>query len=236
VTNNQKIRIYATIPHADGINAWGKHHIEQFERIFSPQVEVTIGDIPKAPINTILSLYDAELVGHLHVEEALKAEADGYDAVAMGCLDEPGVSAAKEALTIPAIGEAEASMHFASMAGRRFSFVGPNMPLDIVRKYGFTSKLASVVPVDAVSLDYAAEEQRLPQEMLDAARRAIKDDGADVIIAYGPLMVIDYLRDQLNVPVIDPVQATVMMAEAMVRLRISQSKKAYPLPRSLQSR
>ena len=232
---NQKIRIYATIPHADGIKAWGKHHIEIFERICSPQVEVTIGDIPHAPINTILSVYDAELVGHLHVEEALKAEAAGYNAVAMGCLDEPGVSAAKEALTIPAVGEAEASMHYASMAGRRFSFVGPDVPVDLVHKYGFASKLASIVPVNAPSLDYAAEEPRLPQELLDAARKAIKDDGADVIIAYGTLMVTDYLRDQLSVPVIDPVQATVMMAEAMVRLRISQSKQAYPNPISLQS-
>ena len=232
---NEKIRIYATIPHADGIAAWGKHHEEQFDRIFSPQVEVTIGDIPQAPIKTILSVYDAELVGHLHVEEALKAEAAGYHAIAMGCLDEPGVAAAKEALTIPAVGEAEASMHYASMAGRRFSFVGPDIPPDLVRKYGFASKLASIVPVDAPSLDYAAEKSTLPQDLLDASRKAIKDDGAEVIIAYGTLMVIDYLRAQLSVPVIDPVQSTVMMAEAMVRLRISQSKKAYPSPVSLKS-
>jgi|GEM_PF-2802969 len=42
-----------------------------------------------------------------------------------------------------------------------------------------------------------------------------------------------YLQEQFGVPVISPPQASVMMAESLVRLNITQSKRAYPRPKEL---
>ena len=69
--------------------------------------------------------------------------------------------------------------------------------------------------------------------MLVLAQQAIEQDGADALIGYGDIECIQYLRDQLCVPVISPVQASVMMAESLVRLDLAQSKRAYPTPSNL---
>ena len=122
---SEKIRICAIIPAKHGLTAWGDVHYELLSGIASPDVEITVTDLPDAPIEAIGNAYDAQLVGLWHVKAALKAEQEGYHAVAMGCLDEPGVSAAKEALNIPVIGETEAVLHFASMVGRRFTVLMP---------------------------------------------------------------------------------------------------------------
>ncbi|MED5560072.1 MAG: aspartate/glutamate racemase family protein, partial [Acidobacteriota bacterium] len=170
-------------------------------------------------------------------------EQAGYAAVAMGCLDEPGVQAAKEALDIPVVGETEASIHMASMVGRRFSFLMPGETAgnqrgaygsrcieDLVRMYGFADKLASVRSVTGKTLEFAARAESLPEAMLEQANLAMSEDGADVVIGYGSLSVIGQLQEQLPIPVIDPIQASAMMAESLARLRIAQSKRAYPMP------
>ena len=42
--------------------------------------------------------------------------------------------------------------------------------------------------------------------------------------------MIGQLQEQLPIPVIDPIQASAMMAESLARLRIAQSKRAHPVP------
>lgn len=234
-----KIRIFKILPVLDGMAAWGDIQKGLLTPLASPDVEITEVDLPNAPIRAINTYYHTELVGMLQVEEAIKAEQAGYDAVVMGCLDEPGVPAAKEALSIPVVGEAEAAMHYASLVGRKFSFVGGSpesrgIILDMVRKYGFSAKLASIRKIPAYPLEFAAQKDGLPEAMLIEARKAVEEDGADAIIGYGGIEGLRYVREQLGVPVISPVQASVMMAESLVRLNITHSKRAYPTPRDLQ--
>ena len=234
----EKIRLYKILPVRDGKKEWGQIQRGLLASLEMPQVEITEVDLPEAPIKEINSAYHVGLVAMLQVEEAIKAEKTGYDAVVMGCLDEPGVSEAKEALNIPVVGEAEASMHYASLVGRRFSFIGGSPESkgileDLARKYGFQEKLASVRKIAASPLDFASKKSGLSEEMLVLAQQAIEQDGADALIGYGDIECIQYLRDQLCVPVISPVQASVMMAESLVRLDLAQSKRAYPTPSNL---
>ena len=234
-----KIRIFKILPVLDGLAEWGDIQDGLLAPLASSDVEITEVDLPNAPIRAINTYYHMELVGRLQVEEAIKAEQAGYDAVVMGCLDEPGVPAAKEALNIPVVGEAESAMHFASLVGRRFSFVGGSpenegIILDMVRKYGFSSKLASIRKIPAYPLEFAAQKKGLREAMLVEARQAVEEDGADAIIGYGSIEGLRYVQEQLGVPVISPVQASVMMAESLVRLNITQSKRAYPKPKDVQ--
>ncbi len=236
----RRIRICAIIPVRDGLASWGDVHRALLAPIASPRVEITLVDLPEAPVGAIKNSYTSELVALQHVEAAIQAQRDGYDAVAMGCLGEPGVEAAKEALDIPVIGEAQAVMHYASMVGRRFSFLMPGSKSgrrsdgrarryeDIAARYGFAHKLASVRSVIAGSLDFASQENRLRDEMLEQGLLAVEEDGADAVIGYGGLEILERLRGGLPVPVVDPIQASAMMAESLVRLRLSQSEHAYP--------
>ncbi|MEE3273724.1 MAG: aspartate/glutamate racemase family protein, partial [Acidobacteriota bacterium] len=102
------IRICAIIPVRNGLQAWGDVHRELLSPLARPDVEITLADLPNAPLEAISCSYDVELLSMLHVEAAQSAQEAGFHAVAMGCLDEPGVQAAKEALEIPVVGETEA--------------------------------------------------------------------------------------------------------------------------------
>lgn len=73
--------------------------------------------------------------------------------------------------------------------------------------------------------------------LIAEAKRAVLEDGADYIIfgCTGMLGCADAVRDGLlaaglDVPVIDPVPATVNVAAALVRSRLTHSKRAYPAP------
>ena len=239
----KKIKICATIPNLDGIKSWGKIHQEFFETIRNPDVEITIADLPKAKIKSVSNAYDSANLGFLHTELAIDAEKKGFDGVAMGCLDEPGVDAAKEILSIPVVGECEAAMHFASLVGRKFSFLIPGSITgskrggdgayfieDLARKYGLIQKLSSIRSVSAATLDYAKQKANLKNEMLLQAQKAIDEDGADSIIGYGSLDIITFLQRNLKVPVIEPVRSTVTFVESLIKLRLTHSKRTFPKP------
>ena len=141
---------------------------------------------------------------------------------------EPGVAAAKEMLKIPVIGEAQAAMHVAALVARRFSFLGPDggestmaFAFDLARQYGFSNHLASVRGVKAVPLSFAVEEEGLAELMLKEAGLAIEEDRAQAIIGYGSLVIIRAMRDALPVPVINPVTCGVLVAEMLVRAKLS---------------
>ena len=161
----------------------------------------------------------------------------------MGCLDEPRVDAAKEILSIPVVGECEAAMHFASLVGRKFSFLIPGSITgskrggdgayfieDLARKYGLIQKLSSIRSVSAATLDYAKQKANLKNEMLLEAQKAIDEDGADSIIGYGSLDIITFLQRNLKVPVIEPVRSTVTFVESLIKLRLTHSKRTFPKP------
>lgn len=219
-----KIRICSTIPHAEGLKRWGSAHQEMIAEIAHEGLEVVIVDLPDAPVTAVETRHDADIVAAEHTRAALRAEAEGFDAVAMGCLAEPGVAAAREMLHIPVIGEAQASMHMAALVARRFTFVGPGgrdftEDFDLARQYGFSRHLVSVRGVAAKSSTFALREAGLEELMIREARLTIEEDGAQAIIGYGSMRVLRAMREALPVPVINPVTSGILLAEASVRAR-----------------
>ncbi len=240
------MKICYIIPLRDGLVSWGDQSRELMEAVAGPDIEIVLVDLPDAPVKTIMSTYHSDMAAPLVIQKAIEAERMGADAVGVACLLEPGIAAAKEALSIPVVGDAEAVMSYAALVGRRFSFLVPGSREgrlqgagtsggieDLARKYGFFNKLASVRSVKSQSLDFAAGRGDLPAAMLEQARQAVREDGADAVISYPTMEVLTHLRANLEVPVIDPVQAFVMMACSLVRLKVSQSKRAYPKPYDL---
>lgn len=222
----KRLRICATIPHAQGLKHWGPLHEEMIAEIAHEGLEVVMVDLPDVFVTSVSSRHDADIVAAAHTEAALRAEKEGFDAVAMGCLFEPGVAAARGMLRIPVIGEAEAAMHLASLGGRRFSFVGPNSEENSVLfehawRYGFSDHLTSVRGVKATSLSFATEQKGLVKLMVSEARLAIEEEGAQAIIGYGSLTLIKELRKALPVPVINSVMAGILVAEMVVRAQSS---------------
>jgi allantoin racemase len=70
--------------------------------------------------------------------------------------------------------------------------------------------------------------------MIAAGRAAIEEDGAQVLIpgCFGMVGLAERMQQELGVPVVDPAGASVKLIEALVGLKLSQSKLAYPIPPS----
>ena len=108
---------------------------------------------------------------------------------------------------------------------------------DKVRDYGFEHKVASVLPTGITfeELGFATgtpDKDAINRKLRATGKKAIEEDGADVLIyawtacfEVGDLLMKDY-----GVPILEPGPVAAKMAEMLVDLGLSQSKRAYPTP------
>jgi allantoin racemase len=121
---------------------------------------------------------------------------------------------------------AEASLQLAAGLGNSFSIiVGRKKWIPAMRRnvlaYGLGDKLASFRSLELGVLDLHADEGRTKKRLQEAARQAVEEDGAEVVVLGCTVQFGFYreLQDQLGVPVIDVVCAPFKQAEYLVDLR-----------------
>ena len=169
--------------------------------------------------------------GALVVPKILKiikeAEKENFDAAIIGCFYDPGLRESREiAEKLVVTAPAEASMHIATTLGQLFSIiVGRRKWIPLMRenviKYGFQDHLASFQSIDMGVLDLQIDPEETKRRIIQAAEKAIKKDGAEVIILgcthqFGLYKKLQYT---LGVPVIDGALAAFNYAEFLVDLR-----------------
>lgn len=170
------------------------------------------------------------------VDNVLQAEREGYDAVAIGCFQEPGLHIAKSLVDIPAVGLAEASMPIASMLGRRFSFVTwlKEAALSYLYEkhaqfYGFNGRLAPTAYMkvkldEKVLSDSFGKEKAKPliNSFVEASEKAI-EAGAEVIIPGEGVLNEFLFKNGVSrigeVPVVDTIGALIKVTESLVDLK-----------------
>ena len=78
----------------------------------------------------------------------------------------------------------------------------------------------------------AGKEEEVFPKLLEAARRCVGEDGADVIILGSTTMhqAHAYLADKLDVPVINPGPLSHRLAETALKLDLTHSRATYPAP------
>lgn len=218
---------------------WNNLIRETYEKYKDPDTEITIVNIERGP-ESIEQRYDETWASLPTLLEAERAEKEGYDAVIDYCFGDPALESIKEALNILVVGLNEPSIHIASILGRRFSIIGvggkkieaSGRTVDKVAHYGLGNRLASVRKVEVRVLDVKKEFEKVVEALTEEGRKAIKEDGADVLIlGCGSLLnIAEILQQRLGVPVIDPGLVALKVAEDLVKLKLVQSKKAYPKP------
>jgi len=173
-------------------------------------------------------------------EAGVNAEAEGFDAVVIDTMSDSGMAALRSVLTIPVIGPGKACMLYALTLGSRFSILAqwqPALPRyrKVLREYGLESVCASVrafdIEPDFVHLTEGKEDTVFPR-MLQTALRCVEDDGAEVICLGSTTMHLaaQYLAEHLPVPLINPGPFSYKLAETLLSLGLSHSRKAYPQP------
>ncbi len=204
-------------------------------------VDVEVRSLSDGPAS-IESAWESALVVPTLCEAVVRAQAEGMSAVIVGCFADPGLDALRELTSVPIIGPGASALHLAAQLGTRFSILSP-LETPPGRGYerlcglGLDVKLASVRGIDMPGLDVARCRETTLDRLQDAGRVAVQDDGADVLVlgstCLGFLDVTEDLQRRLDVPVVNPVTAALKMAETLVAMGLSHSKRAYPMPRKL---
>jgi len=168
-------------------------------------------------------------VGRNFIRNAIQAEKEGYDVVAVTHFQDPGLSEAKSAVGIPVLGLGETTLHFSLTLGRKIGLVTINPAFipwheDQIIKYGMQSRVVGVRAVNANVLDYieafasrSAFEKLKP--MWEKECRALLDLGADVIVPAGgiPMMLFTGAID--GAPILNGMTVIAKAAEMAVKLK-----------------
>lgn len=199
--------------------------------------EVIVEDVEEGPITIESSIEEYMSVGGM-LKKIVEVQSR-YDAVIIGCAGDPGLAPARELAEIPIIGPIEASSYVASMLGEKFSII---TVLDSVvpaiwrtlRDYGLDHKCASVRVINFPVLDMIGNKENVVKAFLREARAVVKNDRASSIImgcmSMAFLLVEERVKDEIDVPIINPAKISIKVAEMLVSLGLMQSRISYPKP------
>ncbi|MEM0906020.1 MAG: aspartate/glutamate racemase family protein [Pseudomonadota bacterium] len=186
--------------------------------------------------------WDATIAGPSIVEGILGAEADGFDAAIVGCFSDPSLGAVREAVSIPVVGPGTSSILMALQVGERISVLTPGdnaggRTRSFFRALGLEDRLASArgVGLSVVEMAEAAKAGTIGahlKSVATAARRAVDDDGAEVLVLGCMSMAFldptEVIGAEVGVPVVNPVIAALKAAEAQLAMGLSHSRRRWP--------
>lgn len=209
--------------------------------LLGPGTEVEC--VPVRNSATLVDCYYEDLVFDMYIAEAgLRAEEEGYDAVLMDTVSDSGLFALRSRLSIPVFGPGLVSYAVAIMLGKRFSIITmwdkwTHLYEKNFALYDLKHKCASVravnIPPDVEAL-FTGKEEEMFAKLTEEGRRAIEEDGADVLLLGSTTMhqAGEYMSAHLPAPVVNPGPVAIKMVETMVQLGLSHSKVAFPSPSS----
>jgi allantoin racemase len=189
----------------------------------SPGTQI-IAVTAKSGVPYIATRADAA-VGCLSTLELMAEHATGCDVAVVAAFGDPGLGGARELLSIPVIGLAEAAMLTACMLGRNFSVVTFSAALvpwyrECVEYNGLASRFSGIHHVEGGFADISTVRHEKQELLVQLCDRAVREDGADVIILGGaPLAgLATEIGGKVSVPLVDGVGAAVRQAETLFAL------------------
>lgn len=205
----------------------------------APDVEIAYRGLDRGSAN-IEYCYDMYVGAADMVEKGLKAQEEGFDAIVINCTMNPAMEGLRELLDIPVVGAGLAVVHLASMLGDTFSIIDTGQPhwpylRRVTTTAGLLDKLMSVRALNLSVSELSGEPDAVLRRMIEESVKAVEEDGAHVIV-FGCTGMRRYAEklaeemDKYGVPVVEPLTAAVNVTEALVRLRLRQSKVSYPKP------
>ena len=175
----------------------------------------------------------------IYVEAALRAERDGVDAVVINTMVDYAIDLIRDTLSIPVVGAGESGMGAVVEQGLNFSVV--TVWPDLFAPYYSRVLAENDFEGSCRSIRYALQESdgqparevvyagvedagsSVAQRVLSSAQSAIERDGAESIVIGCTCMtgLVDFLSENVSVPVVDPLGEAYKKAVAQVRRRES---------------
>ena len=189
------------------------------------------------------SAYESTMADMFVMEAGIAAAKRGAAAICVNSMSDSGLSGLRSRLDIPVVGPCQSTLLTACMLGDKFSILtmwDAWKPLykKVAREQGIEHRLASIraigVRPDASEL-LAGKEEFVFGMLEEAGRRAIEEDGAEVLILGSTTMHQSHghLVSALPVPVLNPGLISLKICEMLLDLGMAHSRKAYPGPEVL---
>lgn len=184
-----------------------------------------------------------EVLASYHTLEVVAGTSGQYDGYVIACFGDPALPACREVSAVPVVGIAEAAFHMASLVAYTWSIVTvlPRVrPLleELVRHNGVEARCASIRCTPLTVLEIEQDLDRTKRMMLDEARKAIDNDGAEAVLlgcaGLGPIDKV--MQSELGVPVFDGTACAVKLLEGLHHYGATTAKvRAYlpPEPKQL---
>jgi allantoin racemase len=204
----------------------------------SPGTEIGFGVIKATFFRRSNSQVNSLSAGPLVAEIAVKAEADGYDAIVpFGTLD-AGVELSRNLVRIPIVGAGQSVMHLAVQLSNRVGVIAyEEKSIPFMRKQMHAWRVAdSVVAMRSVQvplMESTKNRDAIRQRFIRCAREMIDGHDVEIIVPMGVTMVpVQYAPEEfekeLGVPVMDALKTSIQTAEMMVRMGLTHSTRTYP--------
>ncbi len=204
----------------------------------SPGTKLRLVTTRNAP-PSVESQAEMELAAPGILQRVVLSENEGADAIIIWGGHDPSLTAARELASIPVLGPGMASMHLASLLADRFGLL-VQLPevLGIarrqVRDLGLQNSCSGIHAVGIPVLRLRRPESF--ERVRETAVQAV-ENGADAI-CFGCMALNDHaprLSESLEnthpgVLVIHPAMAVIRLAELLVGMGLSHSKRSYPRP------
>ena len=184
------------------------------------------------PASTTHALTEFRMAGAF-IRNAVQAEREGYDAVAITHFQDAGLHEAKSAVDIPVLGLGESTLSYALTLGRKLGLVTINPVFipwheDQVTRYGLGERVVGVRAVNAKVSDFmeafaskAGFDALYPKFLREA--EVLLDAGADVIVPAGGLPMLAFASARgANIhgaPIVDGLAVLTKMTEMTLQLR-----------------
>jgi len=232
-----RVLVIVPFPLDEGGIARSAAQLEKVE--LGPGIEFEFRGVKAGPA-LLDSGHDSGLAEVALAEVGIRAQEEGFNAICIDTMSDSGVNILRSFLDIPVIGPGRASYLTALMLGDTFSVLTQWdgwIPIykKGLRELGIDDRCASIrsinVMPDVDNLLGGKEEVVFPM-LRDAGMACIEEDGAQVICMGSTTMhqAVPYLQEQLPVPVINPGPLSYKLAELVLGLGVSHSKKAWPAP------
>ena len=199
-----------------------------------PETEICVNGVDNGSMdlhyNAVVAMNSYGAGGVLN--KIIQAEAQGYDAVAIGCFLDPAMQEAREVVSIPVLGLGETSMLTACMLGHKFSGVAFHCKQSqYYDRKAFEYGLASRhIPFGDLGIDFNEVQKGFssPGQMREkfiAEAKRLAGQGAEVILAacatVNAIIRTENINEVDGALVLDCNAALLKMTEAMAELKAS---------------
>jgi allantoin racemase len=225
---------------ATGTDWWVDERKRDFIKLHTPEGYEILNYAPKYGTHSVESHVDEAYNAPFILEQIVKAEKDGCDAIVIDCACDPVLDAAREACQVPIIAPRNSSLHLALTLGTKFSIItvqGQSLLRCMeegVRKEGLEAFCAGVRYLTMPVLDISKKPIEAQNELLEECKNAIQEDGANVIVlgctALSHEIDLAPIMRETGVPILDPWVVAIRMAQLLVESGLTHSKVAYPFP------